>query len=75
MMNFSVTERSVKDEKFEKLLKDLDFINLPLVPRRIRSKKSQQSLSEIDFNKPSSMSSVEPKSSQDDEKRRRKNRD
>jgi hypothetical protein len=41
----------VKDDKMEQLLKDLDFIDQPLVPRRVRSRKSQLTLPDLSMSK------------------------
>jgi hypothetical protein len=59
-------------------LKDLDFIDQPLAPKRLRAKKSDKCLKLLTVSNQSSVGSNEHSSStndSDEEKRRRKNKD
>jgi len=68
---------SNQDEKIDKLLKDLDFIDQPLAPKRLRAKKSDKCLKMLTISNQSSTSNEHSSSTNesDEEKRRRKNKD
>jgi len=66
-----------QDDKIDKLLKDLDFIDQPLAPKRLRAKKSDKCLKLLTISNQSSESNEHSSSTNDsdEEKRRRKNKD
>lgn len=68
---------SSADEKLDKLMKDLDFIDQPLAPKRLRAKKSDKNLKLLTVTTQNSFSNEHSSSTNDsdEEKRRRKNKD
>jgi len=56
----------------DKLMKDLDFIDQPLAPKRIRKNKENEKSSTTELSKESTF---EKTLSEEEEKRRRKNKD
>jgi hypothetical protein len=65
------------EDKFDKLLRDLDFIDQPLAPKRLRAKKSDKCLKLLTISNQTSESNENSCSTNetDEEKRRRKNKD
>lgn len=65
------------EDKLDKLLKDLDFIDQPLAPKRLRTKKNEKCLKLLTITNQNSSSNEHSASTNDsdEEKRRRKNKD